>query len=366
MKNQARLIGLIVMLALCGAGLYFARGVCVTLLLASVVAYALHPFVTWLQRHRVPRPLGILLVLMLLSLLIAVTLAISLPELGRQMDHFAQNWPGYVAAMRSWIAPLIEFAEKRYPEQLAAMQQEALGAAQGFLPTALHALATALKGAATGVAGLVAWLVNAVMVPVLAYFLLADPGSLSEILKKVIPDPLLHRAIPYVASVDEVLRAWMRGQLTVAVALAIIYSVGLTLIGVPLGLLIGVVGGLANVIPYMGLVLGLLPAVLLSLLDSGGWGVPAMAAGVFVLGQMLEGTVITPRVMGSGLGLPPALVLIAVLAGGELFGVIGLLLAVPATAAIVVVLAGVKRNRAAAPAAPAGRRARPLQRPRPL
>ena len=365
MKLSARAIALLALIAAVCALIYYAGGVFGTILLASVVAYALHPMVSRLERLRIPRPLGILVVLLVLIILAGATLALSLPELGRQIDHFAQKWPGYVESVRQWFAPFIQFAEQRYPDKVEEFRQRAVVAAQDFLPTALRALGTALKGAATGVAGFMAWLINALMVPVLAYFLLANPGELADLAKRLIPDRAYGVILPYARQVDDVLRAWLRGQLTVAIALAIIYAIGLTLVQVPLGMLIGIVGGLANLIPYMGLVLGLLPAMLLAVLDSGHWVTPALAAGVFILGQMLEGTVITPRVMGSGLGLPPALVLVAVLAGGQMFGVIGLLLAVPATAAAVVILASLKRDRAAGSPGPTRPR-RPLRRRRPI
>ncbi len=363
MSPVARVLLAVVLLAASLAFIYFARGVMVTALLAGVIAYALHPHVSWLERHRVPRPAGIVLILLILIAGLSLTVAIALPELGDQLDHFAAEWPKYVAAVREWIAPFAQFVEGRYPEQMEELRVRMQEGARGLLPSVVRALGTALKGAATGVAGLVSWLVNAIMVPVLAYFLLADPESLVAVARRIIPSRTLTRMVPYLSEVNLVLRAWLRGQLSVALALAAIYSVGLTLLGVPLAIPIGVLGGLANMIPYMGLVVGILPAVLLALLDTGGWVTPLLAVGVFGLGQMLEGAVITPRIMGSALNLPSAVVLVAVLAGGQVFGVIGLLLAVPATAALLVVLSTLKSSPAAAPAG--DRPGFPLRRRRP-
>ena len=149
-----------------------------------------------------------------------------------------------------------------------------------------------------------------------------------------------------------------------AVVLALIYSVGLTLIGVPLGLLIGVLGGFANLVPYMGLVIGFLPAATLAFLDTGSWLSPLLVAGIFSLGQLLEGTVIGPRIVGSGLGLPPGLILLSVLVGGELFGFTGLLLAVPTIAAAFVLIKNFNRHDDGT--APVAARTRSLRRRRPL
>ena len=140
-----------------------------------------------------------------------------------------------------------------------------------------------------------------------------------------------------------------------------------TILGVPLGLLIGAVGGLANMVPYLGLVVGFLPAALLSLLHTGSWVGPAWVAGIFIAGQALEATVISPRLVGSGLGLPPAIILLAVLVGGQLFGFAGLLLSAPAAAAGLVLLRSA-RDRSEGEGAVAAKRLRaerPVRRRRP-
>jgi len=373
-RSGLRTVATAAALVLVMVAIYLARTVLVPFLLAGVIAYTLNPTVGWLERRRVRRSYGVLLVMAGLVLVAAGMLAMIVPEMLTQLRQFGDRLPGYVQAVQARIQPLEGYLEERYPEQMAALRARALEAGRSVLPAVAGWAAAGVKSAMGSVAGFVIWLLTVIVVPVFAYYLLVDHKDLALTLEGLVPAemrPVLERRVQ---EVDRVLRAWLKGQLTVAAVLAVIYSIGLTLIGVPLGLLIGVVGGLANMVPYMGLVVGLIPAAILSLLDTGSWTSPLMVVGVFTLGQVLEGTVISPRVVGGGLGMPPAIVLLAVMVGGQLFGFTGLLLAVPATAVGLVLLKDMRRSydeaRLPSAAGPAGAASslprRPLRRRRPL
>jgi predicted PurR-regulated permease PerM len=343
--NQRTLITAIVIVVVC-AGLYFAGHILIPFLMAAVIAYVLDPIVDWLQRRgRLSRQMAILAVMAGLALITGGALALAVPELIAQTSQFTQRMPDYIAQVRERIQPLLDYLESNYPGYLENARQKALESAQTIAPAVGGWLATTgLLGIASTITKIIVWILTIVIIPVFAYYLLVDYEDLRDTLMALVPiqwRPGLRRRA---SDIDSVLRAWVKGQLTVALALAIIYSIGLTVLGVPLGLLIGFIGGLANMVPYLGLVVGFLPAALLALLDTGSWSSPLLVAGVFTLGQVLEGTVISPRVMGSGLGLPPALILLSVLVGGELFGFTGLLLAVPATAAAYVLLKDLRRS----------------------
>jgi predicted PurR-regulated permease PerM len=134
--------------------------------------------------------------------------------------------------------------------------------------------------------------------------------------------------------VDRLLSAFVRGQLTVAVILGVFYSIGLTLCGVPMGLLVGFVIGLFNLVPFMSYILGLPLALVLSWLDDQAPSKLLAVAAVFVLGQFIEGNFVTPKIVGESLGLHAVIIMLAVLVGGTSFGFVGMVLAVPATAAL--------------------------------
>ena len=137
-----------------------------------------------------------------------------------------------------------------------------------------------------------------------------------------------------VREVDDSLASFLRGQLTIAVVLALINGIGLLILDVPFGLGIGIVAGLANMIPYMALVVGLLPALILCWAEHQSWLYLAGVVGVFGGAQLLEGTVLSPRILSRSINLHPVWVLLAIIAGGSLFGFIGMLLAVPVAATI--------------------------------
>jgi len=370
MTSGLRNLGIVAAVAIGLTGIYFARSVLVPFLLAAVIAYTLNPVVAALERRGVRRTLGAILVLAALALALAGAVALVVPETIRQFQQFSDRLPGYIQAIQGRLEPMETYLRERYPEQLEAIRAKALDWGRGILPALIGGLAAGIKGALTSVVKLVLWLLTIIVVPVFAYYLLADYHDVRQTLLGLIPQRHRPFLAERIGEIDRVLRVWLKSQLTVAMVLAVIYSVGLTLLGVPLGLLIGVVGGLANMVPYLGLVVGFLPAALLSLLETGSWVSLLLVAGVFIFGQVLEGTVISPRIMGAGLGLPPAVILLAVLVGGDLFGFTGLLLAVPATAAGLVLLNNARKayDQSIPSESPPGSRlaaGRPLRRRRP-
>jgi predicted PurR-regulated permease PerM len=350
-------------------GLYFAGHILVPFLLAAVIAYVLSPVVDWFQRHtRINRSAAILAVMVGLVCVLAAILALTIPEMVSQFQSFTDRLPAYAAQVRAQVEPMERWLEEHYPGYLGELRERALAGAESIAPTVGGWVATGVRGIVTSLARVLVWILTLVIIPVFAYYLLVDYANLRDSLMALVPISLRPDLRRRAREIDKVLRAWVKGQFTVALALAVIYSIGLTLLGVPLAIVIGIVGGLANMVPYLGLVVGFLPAAVLSFLDTGTWTSPLLVAGVFIVGQALEGTVISPRVMGSGLGLPPALVLLSVMVGGELFGFTGLLLAVPATAAAFVLLKDLRREHdqaalEAAPGPPALRR--PVRRRRP-
>ncbi len=344
MKPGLRSLAVLAVAVTVVAGVYLARGILIPFLLAGVIAYTLNPVVSWLEGRGVRRTFGVPLVLASLVVGLALVLALLVPELALQLRQFSERLPGYARAAREKVEPLIALLPEQYIESLEAFRARTLQAIGGLTPALAGWVAAGLRTVLTSVAGLLIWLLKIIVIPVFTYYLLSDYKELGQTITGLIPAHLRSAVAERVSEVDRVLRAWLKGQLTVGFLLAIIYSIGLTLLGVPLGLLIGILGGFANMVPYLGLLVGFVPAALLSFLDTGSWVRPALVAAVFVGGQVLEGTVIAPRIVGGELGLPPALVLLSVLVGGELFGFTGLLLAVPTAAAGLVLLKHLGRS----------------------
>ena len=184
---------------------------------------------------------------------------------------------------------------------------------------------------------IVGWVLNIVMIPVVAFYLLRDWDIMVERIHALVPrsiEPVVSRLA---RESDEVLGAFLRGQLSVMVVLGVIYGVGLWLVGISVGPLIGMIAGLISFVPYLGAITGVVMGVIAALVQYQDWtACRCSCSSVFAIGQTLEGYVLVPRLVGEKIGLHPVAVIFAVLAGGELFGFLGVLLALPVASVVMV------------------------------
>jgi predicted PurR-regulated permease PerM len=186
---------------------------------------------------------------------------------------------------------------------------------------------------------LIGWLANLVLIPVVSFYLLRDWDVMMAKIRSLLPRDREERVVALAGECHEVLGAFVRGQLLVMLALGVIYAAGLMIVGLELGLLIGLIAGLAAIVPYMGFVIGIGAALIAGLFQFGGDLYPMIGiVAVFMVGQALEGMVLTPLLVGDRIGLHPVAVIFAILAGGELFGFTGVLLALPVAAVIMVLV----------------------------
>ena len=182
------------------------------------------------------------------------------------------------------------------------------------------------------------WLANLVLIPVVGFYLLRDWDRMVAWIRETLPRPWEPTVTRLARECDEVVGAFLRGQFLVMLALGLCYTTGLMLMGLELALLIGMLAGLASIVPYLGLVLGVGAASVAALLQFGDWHPLIGVAAVFVSAQLLEGMYLTPKLVGDRIGLHPVAVIFAVMAGGQLFGFTGVLLGLPASAVIMVLL----------------------------
>jgi predicted PurR-regulated permease PerM len=185
---------------------------------------------------------------------------------------------------------------------------------------------------------LIGWLANLVLIPVVGFYLLRDWDLMMAKIRSLLPRHREEQVVSLAGECHEVLGAFVRGQLLVMLALGVIYSTGLMLVGLELGLLIGLIAGLAAIVPYMGFVIGIGAALVAGLFQFGDLYPMLGIVAVFMVGQALEGMVLTPLLVGDRIGLHPVAVIFAILAGGELFGFTGVLLALPVAAVIMVLV----------------------------
>ncbi|BCW93043.1 MAG: hypothetical protein KatS3mg007_0937 [Thermoanaerobaculum sp.] len=224
------------------------------------------------------------------------------------------------------------------PEAFGVISQKVTAYFQEKLPQLAPRLAAWLGQVVLSSLSLVSALLGLVVSLVIGAYLTADFPKFLTTLRLLIPRPVLPTVEAVALEVHQVLGAFFRGQLLVALALALMYTGGLALVGAPLALVVGPLAGLLSLVPYLGLVVGAGLAVLLTLLEHQDLLHPILALLVFVVAQNVEGWVLTPKLVGKGVGLHPVWVLVALLLGGELFGITGVVVAVPVAAALRVVL----------------------------
>ncbi|HEY8878122.1 MAG TPA: AI-2E family transporter [Roseateles sp.] len=296
---------------------------------ALVLAYALAPAVQALVNRRVPRSLAVLMVEMLFVMALLALVLLVLPILSKELP-----------ALREQIPALAKLANDKVSPWLAGhgiyMQLDP-ASIKAFVLKYLDAnfeewLATALSSARIGGSFLLAFVGNAVLLPVVLFYLLADWPGLVERMRALVPPSARDSVGSFLDECHETLGQYLRGQLLVMGALAIFYSAGLALARFDLALPIGVFTGLAVFIPYLGFGLGLVLALLAGLLQFASfYGIAAVAV-VFGIGQLLESFVLTPRFVGERIGMSPLMVIFALLAFGHLLGFVGVLIALPLSA----------------------------------
>jgi predicted PurR-regulated permease PerM len=310
-------------------------------LFAAILAYICNPAVSALARRGLPRSLGSLLMLLLVGLVVAGLVLVIVPLVQEQAVRIAAKVPAAVEAFNRdfspWLKKRLGIDLRLDPVGLSKFANEhraQLEAIAGNLVDSITSRGLALIG-------LVASLF---LIPVVMFYLLADWNGLLARLGELIPRRWQARATALAGEVDSVLGQFLRGQIAVMVVLAIYYSLGLAIAGLDFALPVGLLTGLLVFIPYLGFGLGLLLAVLTALLQAGGLGPLLGVAIVYGAGQMLESFFLTPYLVGEKIGLHPVAVIFALLAFGQLFGFFGVLLALPASAALLVGLRALRQE----------------------
>ncbi len=310
------------------------RKIFLPLLLGLGIAYLLDPAVSWFEKRGRSRVFGVVVITLLLLVALGAILFFVLPTMGDQLERLADRLPEYNRRIREQIRPWFERLEARYPEEIEEIQTRAVESLRENLPQVAGSVGRWTRSLFTNFFDFFLFLLNLVFVPVFAFYLLVDFPGLKKGAIELLPLPYREVTVERVREVDGAVSSFLRGQLTIALVLAAINATGLMILGVPFGLGIGVLAGLANMIPYMALAVGLVPALMLSWAESQSWPLLVGVAAVFGGAQLLEGTVLGPRILSKSINLHPVWVLLAIIAGGGLFGFIGMLIAVPVAAAI--------------------------------
>lgn len=301
----------------------------------AVIAYFLDPVVKKLARLRVPRPLGAGLVLLSFIFAVVFLLILVVPLIQAQLSSLIQALPDHLGALRERILPSISLLlEKLSPQEVQKLHE----AASGYIGNVAGWTGDVLKKLVSGGFALFDIVTLLVITPVVAFYLLRDWPKVTQKTDSLVPRKNHKLFREAVDEINKTLSGFLRGQALVCLALGTIYSVGLTLVGLKYGATIGIIAGFLSFIPYVGSSFVLIASMILAFVQFDNATSIGLTFLVFVVGQTLEGYVLTPKLVGDRVGLHPVWILFALFAGASLLGFVGVLIAVPVAAMIGVVI----------------------------
>ena len=337
MTPQIALRWQLIAIAVLLCGVFYALAPVLTpFAVAAMFAYLFDPLADRLERLKLSRSAAVGIVFLGLTLLLVLTLLLLVPFLERQIASFVRHLPDWIAWLQNVAVPWLNQRfdvniEAPDAQQMQAILQEHWKEAGGV---AAAVLATVSK---SGLA-LVTWAIHVIVVPVVFFYLLRDWDIMIARIHELLPRSIEPTVTRLARESDETLSAFVRGQLSVMIVLGVMYALGLWAVGLDTGPLIGIIAGLISFVPYLGAIIGVLAGVIAALAQYGDWLHLILVLVVFSVGHLLEGYVLVPRLVGEKIGLHPVAVIFAILAGGELFGFLGVLLALPLASVVMVVL----------------------------
>lgn len=305
-------------------------------LVSALLAYLGDPLVDRLQARGMRRVFGVITVFSCMLLAAVLALLVLVPMLEQQIVNLVERVPQGLEWLQAQVAPRLS---AMFGTEVIAIDVPAIREALMAHWRQVGSIAGQLVGHITRSGQLVlGWVAYLLLIPVVTFYLLRDWDHLIAAIRDLLPKRIEATVAHLAGEIDAVLAEFLRGQLTVMCALAVIYTTGLWLVGLDLAFVIGLLAGLVSFVPYLGVIVGALAAGFAAFLEFRDVAHLLGVLAVFGIGQLLEGMVLSPMLVGERIGLHPVAVIFAVMAGGQLFGFFGVLLALPVAAAVVVLL----------------------------
>ncbi|MCC6504178.1 MAG: AI-2E family transporter [Aquimonas sp.] len=318
------------------AFLYLLAPVLTPFAAAALFAYLGDPLVDRLQTWRLSRTAAVAVVFALMTLAVVSVVLLLIPMLQKQIVHFGERFPVYLAWFETVALPWLEQQSGFDLDRLQV--GNLLGMVKQYWQQAGSAAATVFGGLSRSGMAVLEFVANLTLIPVVTFYLLRDWDGMVARIRELLPRAIEPTVVRLANESDAVLGSFLRGQVSVMLALGTIYTLGLSLVGIDLALLIGMLAGLVSFVPYLGVIVGFGAGLIAALVQHGDLFHVLLVAGVFGFGQIIEGFVLTPWLVGDKIGMHPVAVIFAIMAGGQLFGFLGVLLALPVAAVIMVVL----------------------------
>ena len=321
--------------------LYVLRSVLMPFVAGILVAYLLDPMVDRLEKLKLSRTTATLIVCFLAVLIIVPALVLLGGMIENQVSLLIQATPKYLSLIMEKVRPTIENLNERFPDIKSANLEELI---KNNIGNSMRFIGKVLKTLLSNGFALINLLSLLLIMPIVTFYMLRDWDSFVKKFESLLPKKSKKTITSTLKDIDKIIAGFIRGQLSVCLILGLFYSIGLKLVGLELGLLVGFIAGIISFIPYVGSITGFVVGCILAFAQYGDISHVLYVAGVFMLGQFIEGNFLTPKLVGESVGLHPVWVMFALLAGGVLLGFLGVMLAVPLAAIIgVLVRLAIKR-----------------------
>ena len=311
--------------------LYLLRSILLPFVAGMAIAFLLDPFARRLEKWGLSRTLATVAITLLFFFAMVAAIFFLAPLLQDELLGFLSRVPGYMNQLVHRAQPLWGMAKHYLSPADIAKLRASVG---DYAGTVIEWLASLIGTLLSGSLALVNLLSLVFITPMVTFYLLRDWSGMTRHVDSLFPRRHAATIRQQLQAIDRILAGWVRGQATVCLILGAIYGAGLSAVGLDLGLVVGIGAGLLSFIPYLGTFTGLVVGIGLALAQSQNWTLSGEVAGVFIVGHLIEGNILAPRLVGNKIGLHPVWVIFALLAGGALFGFLGILLALPVAAVI--------------------------------
>lgn len=306
--------------------LYLVRDILTILFISLILASALDPWVDWMQRKKIPRAIGAVLIYFILFSVLIISLYLIIPPIGNQIKELSQNFPEYIDKIVSSYSGLKEFANQH--GILEQLEQNL-----GSIGANLEKAAGSLFSTVTGIFGSI---ISFFLVLIITFYMIVEENALRKIVWSVAPEKHQPYIMQLVMRMQKKIGLWLRGQLILSFIIFSLTFLGLSILGVEYALTLALIAGLTEFIPYLGPILAAIPAIFLSFTQS-----PMLA--IFVLAlyyiiQLVENNIIVPKLMQRVVGLNPIIIIVVLLIGFKIAGIIGAIMSIPVATAISVFL----------------------------
>ncbi len=319
--------------------LYLSKSILSPFIIALLLAYAFDPVIDVLEERQVPRTLAIGSVFILITIVLALFLFFGLPTLQDQMMQAFEQFPVYLEHLRKNLLPAIESTLGiQLPSTFDETLKTILPRLKEDAPALFKPVTTFALSFFTNTFGLVAAVANLIIIPFMFYYLLRDFDRIKTSLARFIPDRYHTEVYKRLREIDLSLSGFVRGQLLIILLLCVFYVAGLSIIGLDIAFMLGIIAAIGEVVPYVGFAVGLVLSLAFAFLQFQDLIQPLYVLALFGGIQAIQGLAIAPLIMGKQVGLHPLVIIASIYIAGDLFGFIGILLAVPGAAVLVVLL----------------------------